>query len=194
MSPGLYVVPARNAFRFRSVSASDKEMILEWRNRENVRRYMYTDHVISEAEHDRWFSDVLDSGQANHYFIFSVKEIPYGFVSITKIDRKHGTCSWAFYIGPESPPLGTGVAMEYFALEYVFEEINIRKLNCEVISSNQSVIKLHKKFGFQEEGVLKDQVNKFGDYQDVIVLSMFSEQWQQNKERLKKICFRKEEK
>ena len=42
-----------------AMAARDKQMVLAWRNQDRVRQHMYTTHVISEAEHDTWFGNVL---------------------------------------------------------------------------------------------------------------------------------------
>ena len=40
--------------------------------------------------------------------------------------------------------------MEFFALDYAFLTLKIRKLCCEVFTFNSGVIKLHEKFGFDQ--------------------------------------------
>lgn len=39
----------------REMRKEDLPVVLSWRNREVVRHNMYTSHVISEAEHQRWW-------------------------------------------------------------------------------------------------------------------------------------------
>lgn len=184
-------MPDKRDFQLKRIAESDKGTIYDWRNKKSVRQYMYTDHLISIDEHENWFQSIMKDSGVNKYYMFYVHGVPYGFVSITDINLVHKTCSWAFYIGPENPPIGTGAAMEYFALETIFDVMDIRKLSCEVLSTNEAVIKLHKKFGFSQEGVLKEQIYKYGNYADVVLLSIFKEQWHDKKERMAKICFRK---
>ena len=39
--------------------------------------------------------------------------------------------------------------LEFFVIDYVFNELKLSKLNCEVIEHNDAVVRLHEKFGFK---------------------------------------------
>ncbi len=51
------------------------------------------------------------------------------------------------------------------------------------------MIKLHKKFGFVEEGHFTKYILKNGKYEDVIFLASFKEQWLKLKDQLERLCF-----
>tara|TARA_B100001540_G_scaffold160912_1_gene142409 strand:+ start:1458 stop:1619 length:162 start_codon:yes stop_codon:yes gene_type:complete len=38
-------------FTLRPLTGDDQQMVLDWRNQENVRKYMYNDQVITLADH-----------------------------------------------------------------------------------------------------------------------------------------------
>lgn len=175
-------------FSIRPIDLMDKDRILEWRNSERVRSYMYSDHVISQEEHDAWFSRALADSSAV-FLIFLHKENPVGFISFTNIDRTHGRCTWAFYLGEIDVPRGAGPAMEFFALDYAFTKLQIRKLCCEVFVFNASVIKLHEKFGFVHEGRFVEHHIKNGKYEDIVSLAKFGSAWETQREAFKARCF-----
>jgi len=52
------------------------------------------------------------------------------------------------------------------------------------------VIKLHKKFQFKEEGIFKTHIYKNEQYQDVICLALFREDWLEHKNNLFGTVFR----
>lgn len=152
---------------------------------------MYSDHLISEGEHDAWFSAAINHSLSK-YLIFLHQERPIGFLSFTGISQQHERCSWAFYLGEADVPLGAGSAMEYFALEYAFGELGIRKLCCEVFAFNLPVVKLHERFAFRREGVLVKHCKKNGQYEDVICLANFAENWDEDRLKLKERYFSKD--
>ncbi len=80
--------------------------------------------------------------------------------------------------------------MEFLALEFVFESLEMRKLGCEVFVFNQKAISLYKKFGFQQEGYFVKHILKNGQYEDVLSMALFREDWLNNKERLYNLVFR----
>ena len=180
----------RSDFNLRIMSEADLEMVRTWRNSEQVRQNMYTDQLISEDEHTQWFAQVAHD-ERSCPLLFEYQQRPVGFVSFSHIDATHGTAQWAFYLGETQVARGLGSTMEYLAIEYAFDTLHIRKLLCEVFVFNSTVIKMHKKFGFVEEGILVRQKAKIGSYEDVVLLALFQADWEREEERglhLRKLC------
>ena len=115
--------------------------------------------------------------------------MPFGFISFTNISQLHGRTSWAFYIGEADAPRGSGAVMEYFAIDYAFLVLKVHKLCCEVFAFNSGVIKLHKKFGFLEEGRFIGHYKKCENYEDIICLAKFSSSWTEERITLKNRLF-----
>lgn len=182
-------MPKREDYNLREMSENDLELVFEWRNSDRIRANMYTDHLITWDEHRAWFNRV-EQDTNSIYFIFEHNKRPIGVVGIVQIDNKYNRCSWAFYLGAEDAPNGSNAIMEFLALEYIFEHLEIRKVMCEVFSFNESVIKLHKKFGFNEEAHFVQHMLKNGKYEDVVALALFADDWKKVKPRLEKVCFR----
>ena len=70
--------------------------------------------------------------------------------------------------------------MEYFAIEQVFAAHNIDKLCCEIFTFNAGVIRLHERFGFVHEGLLKALYWKDGP-KDVTRMALFRSTWDATK-------------
>jgi UDP-4-amino-4,6-dideoxy-N-acetyl-beta-L-altrosamine N-acetyltransferase len=165
------------ANELRPVVEADRDLLRHWRNQPDVRRFMYTDHVISEDEHAAWFARALTRDDARFWVIRSDGQ-DVGLVNLYDIDRRHGTCFWAFYIG-ETDVRGKGVGAftEFTTLERVFGELGLRKLCCEVLDTNPAVIALHERFGFTREGVFRAQIVKEDGPVDVVRLGLLADEW-----------------
>lgn len=159
----------------RPMQAADLARVLSWRNQEHIRRNMYTQHVISTEEHQRWWQQQSVNPQTR-LMIFELEDQPIGFVSFTQYSGESGSATWAFYSGDTSKK-GIGRLMEYHALCFAFEGLKIRKLNCEVLAFNTAVIAMHQRYGFQIEGIFKEAYVRDGQAIDVYRLSMLSKQW-----------------
>lgn len=170
-------------FSLRPVNSLDEERIYEWRNQDRIHRNMYTDHLISREEHHQWFKKTLKD-DSKIYLISQHKQCPIGLIYFMGIDSKNLKCEWGFYLGDEKSPRGSGSVMEFMALDYAFDELKNRKLCCEVFIFNQPVIKMHKRFGFEEEGILKKHIFKNNEYQDIVLLALFQEQWKQRRDSI----------
>jgi len=177
------------ALRFVDIleTGEDVQMrVREWRNQQNIRRYMYTDHVISDAEHRRWLEGLRGNDSVRVFVVF-FEDQPVGVVSLNAIDRRHRKADWAFYLKEGLRGLGLGSRVEYQLIELAFGEFGLEKLNCEVLATNPSVIRLHKKFGFVEEGVRRGNVIKDGERVDVCLLGLLAAEWPAARERVEKV-------
>jgi UDP-4-amino-4,6-dideoxy-N-acetyl-beta-L-altrosamine N-acetyltransferase len=165
----------------RDVRPSDEAQMREWRNRPEVARFMLGDHQISEEEHHRWFQG-LAGDPRRRYWIITCDGIDVGVASVNDVDEKNGRCSWTFYIAdPAVRGKGVGTFVEYSILRWVFEERGLNKLCGEVLSFNEPVLRMHRSFGFHEEGVLHRHVVKDGRAQDITLIAFFRSDWEERK-------------
>jgi UDP-4-amino-4,6-dideoxy-N-acetyl-beta-L-altrosamine N-acetyltransferase len=168
----------------REVKASDKGMIHKWRNLPEVAKYMYTDHYITEEEHETWFNQMLSNPRTRYWVIVCDGE-DVGLVNLYNIDEKNQRCYWAFYLASENVRgKGIGSFVEFSIFRYVFENLKFNKLCCEVLSFNQAVTDMHKSFGFKEEGLFKKHIKKGDEFLDVVCLAILREEWQTQKDGL----------
>ena len=167
---------------FRDIRESDLEDVLRWRNHPKVRENMYTRHEISIDEHMHWWESTKNRSD-QIYYIYESLGNKFGVVSFSQINMKDMNCSWAFYAS-DLAQRGMGSRMEYLALEYAFDNLNMHKLHCEVLSFNTSVVGLHQKFGFQIEGVLREHHKVDSEYVDIVKLGILSREWDANREKM----------
>jgi hypothetical protein len=175
----------------REISHSDIEKIRNWRNSENVSKYMYTSNIISKEDQEKWFNNQKNDETSLHWIIeYDAKGL--GLASLTNIDKIFNSCYWAFYLGDTSlRGVGIGAKVEYNVLKYVFETLNLNKLRCEVISFNDRVIKMHEKFGFRREAFYREHVEKKGLKHDVVGLAMLKYEWEFLKTNIYERVYRK---
>ncbi|MGX1123215.1 UDP-4-amino-4,6-dideoxy-N-acetyl-beta-L-altrosamine N-acetyltransferase [Pseudomonas sp. HLS-6 TE3448] len=159
----------------RAMTTGDLEMVLQWRNHPDVRRYMYTQHEISLDEHRRWFES-SQCNAARHLLIFEQLSVPLGFVSITE-GTPGRIADWGFYLAPEAPR-GTGRSLGQAALEFAFVSLRLHKVCGQALGFNERSIRFHHALGFIQEGVLRDQHFDGENYQSVIHFGLLREEWQ----------------
>jgi len=168
--------------KIRNIDSHELELMLSWRNAPNVRANMYTRHEISLDEHLAWWSRIQQRVD-QRYFMYELDGIPLGIIGFNNIDLANHNSSWAFYASPDAPK-GTGSKMEFLALEYAFDELNLHKIYCEVLAFNTPVIKLHQKYGFQIEGVLREQHKVDESFIDIVRLGLLAREWSQHRKQM----------
>lgn len=162
--------------RLSDASDEVRNRILQLRNQLNVRKFMYTDHEISAAEHQKWISSL--AGNTKHQVFAVINEsITAGLVSLNNINEVHKSAEWAFYLDETLQGTGIGSRVEFKLLDYAFSEAGLEKLNCEVLETNPAVIKMHQKFGFEVEGVRRKNILKDGIRIDVYMLGITKNEW-----------------
>jgi UDP-4-amino-4,6-dideoxy-N-acetyl-beta-L-altrosamine N-acetyltransferase len=163
-------------YRLRPIEKKDLDLILEWRNHPNIRKHMFTTHIISKKEHYAYFEKVWDDSSIAYFICETTNNKPVGVVNFTKIDMVNRNAFWAFYSGNLNQR-GVGTWMEFLALNHAFGSLDLLKLNCEVLGSNQKVLNFHHKFGFKIEGVFAKHHKVEKGYADVYRLAIFRNDW-----------------
>ena len=159
----------------RSMQVEDLPLVLAWRNHESVRRFMYTQHEISAAEHKSWF-DRASQDPSRHLLIYEQGGEPLGFAHLSELSCG-GIADWGFYNAP-SAPRGTGSALGRLVLWHAFACAGLHKVCGQALAYNQRSIEFHRKMGFVQEGTLRDQHFDGQAYHDVVCFGLIVDQWQ----------------
>ena len=168
--------------RLRDLTPADSDRLLAWRNLPEVARWMYSDHEISRAEHDRWFAGI--AGDATRkYWIIELDGEPVGLANLADISTPHRKAAWAYYLAsPTVRGKGVGAFVEVFVLDHVFRTLGLNKLCCEVLLENEAVWKMHESFGFQREALYRDHIWKGGRGHEVVGLAILASDWENARE------------
>ena len=173
---------------FENILDSDQktlELVRNWRNSEEIKRYMITDHYITKSEHEKWIKNLKTKNTAKAWLIKYNKKL-VGLVYLSNINYKNRKTEWGVYIADESVRgKGVGSATLYKLMEYVFDEMNFHKMNTKILENNLIALRLYKKFGFKREGRLRKQLLRDGKPINVILMSLLKKDWASNKETIK---------
>ena len=173
------------------VTPADKAKLLQWRNSAEVSEWMYTNHVISEAEHSAWFEQMLNN-EATKYWIILVDSTPVGAVVLSEINSVDQTCSWAIYLG-ESSARGLGVAQAacLLSLDFAFDTLNLRLVRCEAIAQNTRAISLYEQVGFVPQITDAQFVRRGESNLAIVKLEILDSAWKSAEDALLQILAEK---
>ena len=170
--------------KLRKLELTDIEKVRNWRNSKEVASFMYNETYITEENQLIWFNNI--DWEKSMYWIIEYNNLDLGLASINSIDKALQSCYWAFYLGDTSVRgAGIGAKVEYNVLCYVFDELKLNKLRCEVFASNEKVIKMHEKFGFRREAYYREHCVKGTEKIDSVGLGILKSEWEQIKDILK---------
>ena len=175
----------------RQATQADSQMIWQWRNHIDVRRWMFGQDEIALADHEKWYGKQLDRANV-HLLIFEVAGEPMGLVNVTQmtVDKyqtlqlanthapnpNEKTASWGFYLSPNSPKgQGLGFALGVLAIAQIFNTTDIGKITAQVLAYNTASLALHRKLGFSETGVLQQHFGVGEKVYDVVEFGLKSQ-------------------
>lgn len=162
--------------RLEHAAESHRRLMLDWRNQPEVSRWMYTDHLISEGEHDAWFDRMLEN-PAHHYWIVSWHSEPVGVVHLIGEPPGH-RAEWGIYIAsPTAKGTGAAAGAAFLSLDCAFRDIGVGRVTCEALAGNTRALALYERVGFRREGHLRGHVARGSEVLDVVCLGGLASDW-----------------
>lgn len=106
-----------------------------------------------------------------------------GGCGINEVDWKNSCVTVGIVIGNKKY-LGKGYGTDAMnvLLSFIFDEMNIHKVNLNVYAFNERAIKSYIKCGFVTEGVLRQEIFKNGKYHDEIKMGLLRQEWVDHQE------------
>ena len=163
-------------YRLRPMVTADTDMVLQWRNSDRVRPFMYSDAIISDDEHKAWFDATLRDPSCK-YLICEYEQAPIGQTSFTEIKEKQGTCMWGFYIGETKAPRGSGTIMGYLSMNYILDQVKLNQVAGQVLEFNKQSQRLFRRLGFREGKRLHGHAEKNGQKIDALTFFLSARDW-----------------
>ncbi|MFZ3577525.1 UDP-4-amino-4,6-dideoxy-N-acetyl-beta-L-altrosamine N-acetyltransferase [Virgibacillus sp. DJP39] len=160
------------------------EQVLEWRTKESVTKFMYTDIDYNLDNQKKWF-DKVSNMPTERYWVISVKGNLVGVISLNDIDFYNKKTSWGFFIGDDKYKMYGGIIPPYL-YNYIFNNLNLNKITAEVMEGNSNIMKIHKLHGYREVGNYKSHIFKYDKFHDVYLMELLKEQWEGNLKKFKK--------
>lgn len=102
-----------------------------------------------------------------------------GCVYLLNIDNINLSADLHIMIGDKcNRGKGLGTFAVTSVVEHAFYNLNLRRIQLEVLDYNSTARALYRKIGFQEEGIKRKAVYKNGDYVDELIMALLREDYQ----------------
>lgn len=133
---------------------------------------MFTQHEITTSEHEAWFARAT---LACSRLIVEEGSTAIGFAQFNDV-APGGVADWGFYARPGMPK-GTGTKLGNAALVHAFDTLKLHKVFAQVIADNMASLALHRRLGFVEEGLLRDQKLIQGTHYSLVHFGLLQHEW-----------------
>jgi len=169
---------------FISLSNEEMEIIRRIRNHPEVKKWMFSDHEITEKEHQKFIKS-LKKDKQNLYFLVLQDNLYLGVISLNRIDFKNRHAFLGLYKNPEKKIKNAGLIIGKTLFKLAFEHLKLHTLKLEVLENNERAINFFKKLGFKEEGRLREFVFKEDIWYDAIIMGITEKEYKENEENYK---------
>ena len=174
MKTGARVIERPQPYNLRALREDDLAMVLDWRNHDDVRQWMFNRQVIALAQHQAWIE------QARHetdrcLLVFELVGIPSGFVNLHPV-TPGGIAEWGFYRAPDAPP-GSGRLLGKATLDHAFGVAGLHQVRGRVLGENAASIRFHQALGFCFEDTLPAHHHDEDGDHDVLIFGLSASAW-----------------
>ena len=166
----------------KAVEQEDLEQLKEWRNLPDFRKHFREYRELNSAMQLKWYESFVVNDKNTIMFSIFLKSTDelVGCCGLCYINWVHRNADLSLYIGHENAYIDdSGLAEEacLLLLEYGFNEINLHKIWTEIYDFDEKKQKLYNKFGFNQDGILRDQYYYDGKWCNSLLLSLISNEF-----------------
>ena len=160
----------------------DIEIIALWYEDINFLRF-YDFHPAIPKTREQ-LNSIYKSGGSDEFIPLAVRKIEdeelIGLVEIDGISYSNRFAWISIGLGADTER-GKGYGFEALsmAINFAFNELNLERLQLNVISYNTAGIKLYEKLGFNKEGVYREAVLRDGVRSDLLLYGLLRKEWKE---------------
>ena len=95
-----------------------------------------------------------------------------GTIGLYNINQRHQTAIWKLRIDDKFQNKGFAVESAVMVFTYGFENLNLNKITGTLFADNPGTVKMHKKLGFTNEGLLREHYYHQGSFKDCVYVGL----------------------
>lgn len=174
---GADLIRAAGGVRLRPLRADDADDVVRWRHEPGVASQMFSPPPASGDAHRRWFARMQARGDREEFVIVADGRA-VGTIGLSDIDRGHGRAQYGIVIG-EAEARGRGIARRAseLILDHAFGDLGLNRVHLSVYADNAPALRLYRRLGFVEEGLLRQHAVRDGAARDVVVMGILRKEW-----------------
>lgn len=171
-----------NRIILREYCKEDLKFIRQWCNDpeivDNLSDVFLYPHTVNTTE--QYLNSILEGNTEQKGFIIAHKDTEkyIGQIDLFKMDWKNRSTELGIVIGIKEY-LGNGYGTEAIKVlqDFVFNRLNLNRLQLEVHDFNERAYRCYLKCGFKEEGRLREKNFVHGRYSDTIYMSILKREY-----------------
>lgn len=142
----------------RRIVYSDIELIRNWRNSYNVRKWMFYEELITETQQEGWFEQINNS--LNYYFIIHVGTEPIGLIYAKHVNLAKMIGEGGIFVGnPRFLSTDFPARATFLMLYFCFNQLGLKHSLIRIKKGNELAINYNKMFGYKIISIVGNEIN-----------------------------------
>jgi RimJ/RimL family protein N-acetyltransferase len=167
--------------RLRAIERADIPAFVRWFNDPEVRHYLTMYEPMSAAKEERWFEAQLEARDDRILAIEAHADEEWtliGNCGLHRLDWKNRQAVLGIVLG-EKRFWGQGYGSDAVRtlLRFAFGELNLHRIELEVVDYNPRARRCYERIGFQLEGTRRQAHYHAGQYHDMHLMSVLREEF-----------------
>lgn len=167
----------------REISKEDADFIVDWRNKDYIRRHCLDDSAITKESNLSFYENNVLTKKYIQYMVeriddnFSQCSYPIATGYLKNLDYKNKKCELGFFPSDDSEWDGE-IEREAIKLliEKAFDEHGFRKIYTYVFADCWDEVALYFSVGFEQEGCFEDEIySSDGQFRSLLRLAIFND-------------------
>lgn len=176
--------------RLRPLESSDAQAIQQAASvREIADTMISLPHPYPDGEAERYIAQQQTERGDGRSVTFSVEKKTVGgfigLVEIRNIDREHSEGELSFWMAVEAWGQCYMSEVVKIIVQYGLECLDLNRLYAYHMLRNPASGRVLEKNGFKQEGVLRQRVRKWGEFEDVALWAILQQEWQNSQSKVK---------
>lgn len=170
-----------NKVRLRAVEPEDWNLFYLLNQDTEMARYCDRVYFPSSKEALRkWCQETASAPPSSDEFRWVIEKVSgeaIGTLHAFDCNLRNGTFKYGLIILPLHQKQGCATEVIHLVLNYYFLELRYQKACVSIHASNLPSIQLHKKLGFQQEGILRRMLYTEGQFYDELIFGLLAEEY-----------------
>ena len=167
-------------YKLRELCKEDLKEINKWRNNKTLidnlgAQYRYINLSVDEKWYDNYMQNRMSCVRCS---IIDENNNIIGLVSLTDINQINQSCIYHIMIGNDvNQGKGAGTYATKTMINHAFNNLNLKRIELSVLTTNKQAIHLYESCGFIKEGTRRKCTYKNGKFVDMHIYSILYEDW-----------------
>ena len=171
--------------RLRPLDASDAPAIQRAAGAREIADTMISlPHPYPDGEAERYMARQRAERQAGRSVTFAIDQLAQGalggLVEVRDINHEHSNAELSFWLAIEAWGRGYMSEVIQTVVRYCFEDLCLNRLYAYHMLRNPASGRVLQKNGFKQEGILRQYVRKWEQFEDVALCAILRQEWQES--------------